>query len=238
MKRRAFTLVELLVVIGLICVATVLLMPPHIGHSRHNARKSACQNNLKQLGVAMKQYQQDFDEKYPLIAAEPITGWSEAILPYLKDPQRFQCPTHASVKTDAPMQAGYNDYFYNANFLVRDKQGRWAGASGDLLGHAFQTILLGEGGDENGNKGYNATYNQCGDGTALTSNNKPCARSRPSRAILPSAQIHLGGANFAFADGHVKWFRGDSISSCRRISNNGSTQKSVGGSFTFSLLAK
>jgi prepilin-type processing-associated H-X9-DG protein/prepilin-type N-terminal cleavage/methylation domain-containing protein len=237
MKRRAFTLIELLVVIGLICLMAAILFP--VRHPvRLNARKSACLNNLKQLGLAMKQYQQDFDEKYPLVSAEPLTGWGEALLPYLKDQKKFQCLTDASIESDTPMQAGYNDYFYNANFLVRDKKGNLSGASENSLGHAVQTILLGEGGDENGNKGYNATYNQCGDGTALTSNNKPCARSRPSHAILPNAQIHLGGANFAFADGHVKWFRGDSISSCRRISSNGSTKKSVGGSFTFSLLAK
>lgn len=238
MQRRALTLVELLVILGLICLATALLMPGHRGSIRLNARKSACQNNLKQLGLAMKQYQQDFDDKYPLVSSEPETGWGEAILPYVKDQKKFQCPTDTSVESDVPVQAGYNDYFYNANFLVRDKQGTLSGASDDLLGYSFQTVLIGEGGSEDGNKGHNAAYNQCGDENSLISNAKPCTASRPGPAILPNAQIHLDGTNFAFADGHVKWLRGEAPARCARVSNNGSTKKSVGSSFTFSLLTK
>ena len=54
-KRPAFTLVELLVVIAIIGVLLALLLPA-IQAAREAARRSSCQNNLKQIGLAMLIY--------------------------------------------------------------------------------------------------------------------------------------------------------------------------------------
>jgi len=63
--RNAFTLIELLVVIAIIAILAAILFPV-FARARENARKSSCQSNLKQIGLASIQYAQDYDEKlYP-----------------------------------------------------------------------------------------------------------------------------------------------------------------------------
>jgi len=62
--RRAFTLIELLVVIAIIAILASILFPV-FARARENARRASCLSNLKQIGLGMMQYTQDYDEKYP-----------------------------------------------------------------------------------------------------------------------------------------------------------------------------
>lgn len=66
MKRKnAFTLIELLVVISIIAVLAAILFPV-FARARENARRASCLSNLKQVGLGIMQYTQDYDERYPL----------------------------------------------------------------------------------------------------------------------------------------------------------------------------
>lgn len=62
--KRGFTLIELLVVIAIIAILAAILFPV-FSRARENARRASCQNNLKQIGTAIMQYTQDYDEKIP-----------------------------------------------------------------------------------------------------------------------------------------------------------------------------
>src|ERR1043165_2296074 len=64
LARSGFTLVELLVVIAIIALLSAILFPV-FSRARENARRSSCQSNLKQLGLGILQYTQDYDEKFP-----------------------------------------------------------------------------------------------------------------------------------------------------------------------------
>src|SRR3569833_2553172 len=67
MTRRstAFTLIELLVVIAIIAILAAILFPV-FAQAREKARQITCTSNMKQIGLAMMQYVQDYDETYPL----------------------------------------------------------------------------------------------------------------------------------------------------------------------------
>lgn len=64
-KHRAFTLIELLVVIAIISILAAILFPV-FARARESARRASCLSNLKQIGLGIMQYTQDYDERYPL----------------------------------------------------------------------------------------------------------------------------------------------------------------------------
>ena len=59
--RQGFTLIELLVVIAIIAILAAILFPV-FAKAREKARQISCVSNMKQLGLAILQYQQDNDE--------------------------------------------------------------------------------------------------------------------------------------------------------------------------------
>lgn len=111
MQRKAFTLIELLVVIAIISILAAILFPV-FARARENARRTSCLSNVKQMGLAMMQYVQDYDETYPLAnvivpsgtpmpdgkiwvgtAASPYILWQQMIYPYHKSEQVLWCPS-------------------------------------------------------------------------------------------------------------------------------------------------
>lgn len=63
-RRSAFTLIELLTVIAIIAILASMIMPS-LSRAREMARRSSCASNMKQLGLAFIQYTQDYDERFP-----------------------------------------------------------------------------------------------------------------------------------------------------------------------------
>ena len=72
--RRAFTLVEILVVVGIIALLAALAFPV-FSRVRETGRRTSCTNNLRQLGLAFQQYLQDSSGRYPLAGQYQI--WAD-----------------------------------------------------------------------------------------------------------------------------------------------------------------
>ena len=112
--KRAFTLVELLVVVAIIALLAAILFPV-FERAREAARRSACESNLKQIGLGITQYVQDNDEIMVGVGTATANGsWKCWIAPYINNSEVFFCPDQGFISPFNPterreglMQDGY-----------------------------------------------------------------------------------------------------------------------------------
>lgn len=106
-RKTGFTLIELLVVIAIIAILAAILFPV-FARARENARRASCQSNLKQIGLGLLQYIQDYDERSPGIwsgtngfnaSSTTVWKWMDSIYPYVKSEQIFDCPSRATASS-------------------------------------------------------------------------------------------------------------------------------------------
>ena len=151
------------------------------------------------------QYRRDADEKFPPAALHfapptrllkngswpqtwPAYGWADSVQPYLKSVCLYQCPceTNPTNSQSSPSGSGYLDYWFNANLSASREK-------------SASLIMLGDGEGR-----YSARYTVKG----LPANWRDSPREPSWNGTQsPWFERHLGGANYAFADGHVKWLR-------------------------------
>ena len=191
MKRRGgFTKVEMLVLLVIVGVLAAIFYPAFNKGGHRPSPRVFCAVNLKQIGTAFMQYAQEYDERFPSVKSNGKKfGWADAIFIYAPDNNIYQCPSEKkTVAVTDPTQSGYTDYWFNTN-LSKLNLGKLTTPS--------RTILLGDGND--GTENTDARYNR----NALPQSWRDTKNS--------PARRHLDTANYAFADGHVKSFRPQQI---------------------------
>lgn len=205
--KKAFTLIELLVVIAIIAILAAILFPV-FARARENARRSACQSNLKQIGLGIMQYTQDYDEKLPYFVDAPpaapgggaasynfsLTAGnpSNEIYPYLKSWQIFRCPSISDYTASVPGGYPGTGYMWNG-VLVRP-----AGLSLAAIPSSAEVVSLKE--------FVVADYRVYIRPAILGA-----ATSYMYWMSVGDSPVHFDGSNFLYADGHVKWRKLSSV---------------------------
>ncbi len=216
--RQGFTLIELLVVIAIIAILAAILFPV-FGRARENARRASCQSNLKQIGLGVMQYVQDYDERYPLkdypTDVSPWFGWGWAhwmtvTQPYLKSTQLFHCPSSSNA-TEWTQRgpsyptgirvAVYRGYGANREILGTSTSEVGATALVPFIMDSLVGVFNPLDGDTMWRRVVNSGYFN---GTSVTSPPWGGAYSAPMTP-QPDLARHFQGVNIAFADGHVKY---------------------------------
>jgi len=197
MKRHGFTLIELLVVIAIIAILAAILFPV-FAKAREKARQSSCNSNLKQLALAVQQYIQDYDEKFPpaMTGTPPAAFYmlNEVIAPYIKNDQIWQCP---SKKDSVNLTAiGKMSVCYSADVgtpvPAGSTSGRIFGAPPLLTASASLGAI---------------------DAPAETAMMCDAVGSVTAAFVITIAEDprHNDGCNYSYVDGHCKWDRPERV---------------------------
>jgi len=226
---HAFTLIELLVVIAIIAILAAILFPV-FAKVREKARQTTCASNEKQLGFAVLAYVEDYDERLPL-AIYKTSGtsykWQYVVDPYIKGGfpvssdaglslSVYFCPDYNPTLLNSTGGKPSSSYVVNSNLFGENDSNDtspgtyWTSPSTlAQLNYPSQDVFFAEAsggcvwtdGDDNpsatsGDPNNPLTYSNDAD-----TNRKGC-----DYRYLQARNRHTGGSNFAFGDGHVKWF--------------------------------
>jgi prepilin-type N-terminal cleavage/methylation domain-containing protein/prepilin-type processing-associated H-X9-DG protein len=204
-RCRGFTLIELLVVIAIIAILAAILFPV-FGRARAAARKTKCASNLKQQGLALDMYSQDYDGLLPCYAPT-YRNWTyqwtmggqwmgylaklvETTRPYVKNYGLYYCDDDVHRATASPAGNGF---------------GGDARAAEGAISYAFCTQWNT---DPSSANGYDPV---CPDPTSpmdIVRDNvsEQCLLTDNGVTDSPQKPPHNQGSNILFLDGHVKWY--------------------------------
>jgi prepilin-type N-terminal cleavage/methylation domain-containing protein/prepilin-type processing-associated H-X9-DG protein len=212
--RSGFTLIELLIVIAIIAILAAILFPV-FGRARENARRTSCSSNLKQIGLGLLQYSQDNDEKLVRAWSGSKTGsdgnsnrWMDAIFPYVKSEQLFNCPSHSFTAPSGPYAfrhgSRFGSYAINSSYWGEDDFERSPAGEGNtslsLLQDAAGTMWIGD-----SSAHFEFAWENKGDQPPVEIN---ASRHRYLDYLL---ERHLDTVVVLYCDGHVKSVRLNSL---------------------------
>ena len=216
-KSKGFTLIELLVVVAIISILASILFPV-FARARENARRASCVSNLKQIGLGVMMYVQDYDERYPMCYdnAPNAGNWKNFTEPYVKSTQVFLCPS-----TSWKGSYTHGNYTANRSMLTDGDRSPEETLSIAAMPSAAGTYMIFDGSAVRtmSSNVYAPRLDkvQYLPGTGTGSANDVPTGGYSFSSTYQSLQSdfdsgrHFGGINMLFADGHVKWLQSQTI---------------------------
>lgn len=184
-SAKAFTLLELLIVIAIVGVLAALLVGVCL-RAKAKAHQTSCRSNLRQLAFAMRMYLDDNSGRFPT-----TPGWTKNLLPHVTG-QIMQCPSDprppgnsTNARSPSSFDAAVSDYWLNSTLMRRvTNRGQYfvVGQNESAVFTPTDTFLFGDAAG---------------------------ARKLDSVGQAEWPVIHSGGANYCFVDSHVKWLKPD-----------------------------
>ena len=208
--RRGFTLIELLVVIAIIAILAALLLPA-LSKSKQRAWATACNSNLRQIGLGLRMFADDDNELFPESgstiywgATDPATGkasWMEQVSSYVGNTNAYNCPGNVQLP---PEEQGPFNYF-NGDRAAYVTVSSFTPVKSTEIRLPSAYVLSGDTGGIASLTGGGMFDPLDADKDDYTQN---CVGGPTNGTPFELWQIHSLGQNVLFADGHSKWYRG------------------------------
>ncbi len=212
-RKQNFTLIELLVVIAIIAILASMLLPA-LGRAREVAKRIACVNNQKQIGLAFGSYAGDAQGLYPPFALS--TGGCYKYYPnllvegnYLPTPRVWKDRAYGSAVVGVWLCPSAKQFSWGGGYGIllsgKGSTGHWGFTYASIhpqtaspkiskIKRPSSLMLLSD-----------ARYNTSADVTWPTIRCPKCETWNPSTNA--ASMRHEKGSNVCFNDGHVKWMK-------------------------------
>lgn len=201
-RAKAFTLIEMLVVVGIIGILASMLLPA-LARAKAKANATKCLNHMRQMGLASTMYAGDYDDELPRRGRRYSNTWVYALLPYYKDAKILKCPSDGFMEGRSYLINGFND-FWEKNLPAADYDlvMKWSYPHGMKLVSiplVSDTVVFGEKAKDTGHVHMDLDQKGRDDEVAGNDRNVVAHNMHGSRKN--------GGSHFSFGDGSARYLK-------------------------------